>query len=166
MVLHVQNIKKGIQKIHIALHSATPYHLLLFGGLLVYCQYPKLKCKFYEKTDYLELALYYKLWLTYCLAHDITVSKYNINKYLLNYEYNTFPVTLLKVLYCVSLCLAEAIRVRHRQWGHRKFETSYTHKDFDSILKTKMTHRKREGKRRYHNQVCLLEWSLWHWYGW
>ncbi|XP_077700539.1 uncharacterized protein LOC144281704 [Canis aureus] len=47
----------------------------------------------------------------------------------------------------------EAIRVRHRQWGHRKFETSYTHKDFDFILKTKMTHRKREGKRRYHNQV-------------
>lgn len=45
-------------------------------------------------------------------------------------------------------------------WGigsgeERKFETNYTHKDFDSILKTKMIHRKREGKRKYHNQICL-----------
>lgn len=41
----------------------------------------------------------------------------------------------------------------------RKIESlkEVIHKDFASILKAEKTHRKRESKRSYHNQICLLE---------
>lgn len=59
---------------------------------------PKLKCKFFEKTKSLQLALY-------CISKQhIALRMISLNTYLLNYENKIFPMTWLIVFY-VSDCV-------------------------------------------------------------